>query len=448
LFNHFKDLFQKQFASFLPKEFKLILAVSGGIDSVVMVDLIHQLKIPFCIAHCNFQLRNDESVRDENFVRTLAANYEVEIYVKSFSTEIYAAENKLSIQVAARNLRYNWFRELQHEHNHVTTYIVTAHHLNDNIETTFINFCRGTGVEGLTGIDIFDKERKIIRPLLSFSKKELLEYATNKGLQWVEDSSNALNKYTRNSFRNQILPLIEEQFPQFEQNVQNNIQRFNDVAFLYQKAILTLKRTLLKKVGEEYHLSILSLKKSQPLNTIIWEIFKEFNFTTHQVSEIIKLLDAYTAAHINSSTHRILKNRNWLIVSALSEPTNAFHLIQENDKLIIFEQGKLRLEKFEMSTSFNLSTTTDIITLDAQHIKFPLLLRRWKTGDYFYPLGMRKKQKLSRFFINQKLSQIQKERVWVLESNKKIIWVVGMRIDDRFKITPSTKNILKITYEK
>ena len=448
MLNTFKNNFRNLFSNLLPKDYKLILAVSGGIDSVVMVDLIHELQVPFLIAHCNFQLRKEESKRDEAFVRSLSNKYNCEVIVKQFETENFAKENKLSIQVAARNLRYEWFAQLQKDQKHLPAYLLTAHHLNDNIETTLINFCRGTGIEGLTGIDFFDKERKIIRPLLNFSKNELLEYATAKGLEWIEDSSNFQNKYTRNSFRNQIIPFIQELFPQLEQNIQNNIQRFNHVAILYEEAINKLKKTLLKKVGEEHHLSILQLKKSQPLSTIVWEIFKDFNFTSHQVHEIIKLLNADNAAHINSSTHRILKNRNWLIVSALTSVTNEYHLIQEGDKQIVFEHGKIILEKIEHHSNFKISKDSDIITIDAKQVKFPLLLRKWKTGDYFYPLGMSKKQKLSRFFINQKLAQNQKEKVWIIESNKKIIWVVGMRIDDRFKFTTSTKNVLKISYLK
>ena len=447
MLEQFKINFQQQFGQLLPKEFKLIVAVSGGVDSVVLLDLLFQIQQPFLIAHCNFQLRGEESLRDESFVKNLAKKYSCEILIRKFETEHYAQANKISIQVAARNLRYEWFAELQ-KNEKTPTYILTAHHLNDNIETVFINFCRGTGIDGLTGISSFDKERRIIRPLLNFTKQSLMNYASTKGLQFVEDSTNALNKYTRNSFRNQILPLIQEQFAQAEENIQTNIQRLNEVSIIYHDSIKLYKKSLIKKVGEEFHIPILKLKKSQALSTIVWEMFKDFDFTSHQVSEIIKLLDAKNGSYIQSPTHQILNNRNWLIISVLSNKQNSFFVIEENCRLVEFDEGKLYIEKIQLNSNFKISTSPDIITLDAKSITYPLMLRKWKTGDYFYPLGMKKKQKLSRFFINQKLTQLQKEKVWVIEANKKIVWVVGYRIDDRFKILPSTKNILKITYEK
>ncbi len=448
MLEQFNISFHRQFGKLLPKNFKFIVAVSGGVDSVVLVDLMSMLNINFSIAHCNFQLRGAESVRDEKFVKNLAEKYSCEVFIKKFDTEIYAHENKISIQVAARNLRYNWFAELQKNESIQPAFILTAHHLNDNIETVFINFCRGTGIDGLTGISGFDKERKIIRPLLNYTKQKLLNCASTKGLQFVEDSTNALNKYTRNSFRNQIIPLIQEHFPQVEENIQTNIQRLNDVAFIYHESIERLKKSLIKKVGDEVNIPIFKLKKTQPLHTIVWEIFKDFNFTSHQVTEIIKLLDANNGATILSSSHQILNNRNWFIISIIANKSNAHFLIEKNSAKIEFEEGQLRFEKIEHHSSFKISTYQNTVTLDTKNITYPLLLRKWKTGDYFYPLGMNKKQKLSRFFINQKLSMLDKEKIWVLESNKKIVWIVGHRIDDRFKLISSTKNVLKITYEK
>ncbi len=448
MLEYFKINFHQEFGQKFPKVYNFIVAVSGGVDSVVLVDLLSQLKIPFSIAHCNFQLRGEESLRDENFVKSLAEKYSCEVLIKKFNTALYAQENKISIQVAARNLRYEWFAELQKNKTEKPTYIVTAHHVNDNIETVFINFCRGTGIDGLTGIENFDKVRKIIRPLLNYAKQELLKYAIAKGLHFVEDSTNALNKYTRNSFRNQILPLIQEHFPHVEENIRNNIQRLNEVSLIYHESIKLLKKSLIKKVGEEIHIPILKLKKAQPLNTIIWEICKDFNFSSHQVIEIIKLLDATNGSAIQSSSHQILNNRKWLIISTIANKNNAHFLIDTNCKKIEFENGQLYFEKLDYQTNFKISEHQNCITIDAKNISYPLLLRKWKTGDYFYPLGMAKKQKLSRFFINQKISNLQKEKVWVVESNQKIVWVVGLRIDDRFKIIASTKNILKITYEK
>ena len=429
---------------FLPKD-KLLLAVSGGVDSVVLCELCKQAGFDFAIAHCNFKLRGEESERDEQFVRELAKMYNVEIFIKQFETEKYAVQNKAGIQEAARNLRYEWFKELvqlQTINYKLQTKLVTAHHANDNIETLLLNFFKGTGISGLRGI--LPKHEKIIRPLLFARKEELLGFAKENNLRYVEDSSNTSDKYTRNYFRNQLIPSIQKVFPQAEDNLLDNIKRFKDTEILYRQSILLHTKRLLEQKGEETHIPILKLLKSEPLETIIYEIITNFGFTSHQTEEIIKLLQSESGKYVQSSTHRILKNRNWLIISPNNTRLAENVLIEENDKAIQFANGILKIEKL-IADNFQLSTVNSIAMLDADEIEFPLLLRKWKQGDYFYPLGMKKKKKLSRFFIDQKLSLTEKENVWVLEMNKKIIWITGRRIDDRFKTTPNTKNILKIT---
>ena len=448
LLDKFQIAFKKNIELQLPKEYTFIVAVSGGVDSVVLVHLLHQIQINFVISHCNFQLRGEESKRDELFVLELGKKFDKEVLIKHFETENFAVEQKISIQLAARNLRYDWFATLQENFTPKPCYVLTAHHLNDNVETVFINFCRGTGVEGLTGIKVFDNERKIIRPLLSFTKVDILQYAKQYNLKFVEDSSNASNKYTRNHFRNEILPLIQQQFVNVEENISKNIHRFNDVSELYHQAISHHKKSLLKKVGEEVHISILQLKKVKPLQTIVFEIFKSFEFSSSQVDEIIKLLDADNGSFISNENYRILVNRKWLIVSSINNQLNKYFIIEEKTKKFLFDSGTITLEKITNSSNFQISKNLTVITINADEVSYPLLLRKWKQGDYFYPLGMAKKQKLSKFFINQKLSLTDKEKVWVIESNKKIIWIVEHRIDNRFKITPQTKNILKISYLK
>ncbi len=440
LSKNFQKHFKKNLSQYFPADSKFIIAVSGGVDSVVLVDLFNAINANFSIAHCNFKLRGEESERDENFVKALAVKYSKEIVVKHFDTEKFAVENKISIQVAARELRYNWFAALQIPNY----YLVTAHHSNDNIETVLFNFFRGTGVQGLTGISAFDKERKIIRPLLPFKKEALLQYAKDKNLSFVEDSSNALNKYTRNDFRNQIIPLVATHFPQVEENILSNINRMNDVQELYFQAIEKHKNNLIEHKGNEYHIPILKLKKSNPLHTIIWEIIKDFNFTPAQVNEIVKLLDANNGSYVQSASHRIINNRNWLIISPTHTETSHHFTIEKEDKKVAFNKQSVSIEILSIA-DFKLETLNTVACLDLKNIQFPLLLRKWKQGDYFYPLGMTKKQKLSKFFINQKLSLTQKENVWVIESNKRIVWVVGYRIDNRFKITDTTKEVMKLS---
>ena len=449
----FKEYIKQQ-NLFHPKD-KLLLAVSGGVDSIVLCELCKQAGYDFIIAHCNFKLRGEESERDEAFVKQLGQKYEVEVLVKKFDTQKYADENKLSIQVAARELRYNWFTELltkmKADFNPEVSnspfrglggVLLTAHHANDNIETLLMNFFKGTGINGLHGI--LPKQGNIIRPLLFARKEELSEFALANNLNFVEDSSNASDKYTRNYFRNQLIPDLQKVFPQVEDNLMNNIQRFREIEIIYQQSISLTKKKLLEAKGSEIHIPVLKLLKTAALNTIVYEIIKDYGFTAHQAEEVITLLKADTGKYIRSATHRIIKNRNWLIIAPNKtiEAENIF--IEEKDKQVEFQQGKINIEVLSTQNS-KLKTQNHIAQLNAAEIKFPLLLRKWKPGDYFYPLGMQKKKKLSRFFIDQKLSLIQKEKTWVIEMDKKIIWVVGLRIDDRFKITDNTKNILQIT---
>jgi tRNA(Ile)-lysidine synthase len=419
---------------------KLLIAVSGGVDSIVLCELCKQAGYDFVISHCNFQLRGEESYRDEQFVRELAKKYNAEIFVKKFDTEKYAEEKKIGIQEAARDLRYEWFKSIITDQQ--IKWILTAHHANDNIETLLINFFKGTGISGLKGI--LSKQGNIIRPLLFAKKEELLTFANENNLQFVEDSSNASDKYTRNYFRNQLIPSIQKIFPQAENNLQKNLARFQDIESLYQQSIDLHKKKLLEKKGEEIHIPVLKLLKSTPLATIVYEIVKDFGFTANQTEEVVKLLKSDTGKYVQSSSHRIIKNRNWLIITPVSSIIAENILIEEKNESIEFVNGKLKFEKIKPG---NLQVTTDssVVMLDADEIIFPLLLRKWKQGDYFYPLGMNKKKKLSRFLIDQKLSLVEKEKIWVLEMDKKIIWVVGKRIDDRFKIIPKTKNILKVS---
>lgn len=473
--------FLQSFQSFIKKENllhlqdRLLLAVSGGVDSVSMCELCKQAGYNFTIAHCNFQLREEESERDEQFVKSLGEKYGVKVFVKRFDTENYALKNRIGIQEAARKLRYDWFDEIvdgkwsmeDNESSMVNLesaivtkqpatrnlepetddwrrpiVVLTAHHANDSVETLLMNFFKGTGINGLRGI--LPKYGKIIRPLLFATKDEIRIYAEENNLSFVEDSSNILDKYTRNFFRNQVIPSIEKVFPSVEDNLINNIKRFSDIEILYQQSISNHKKKLLEKKGEETHIPVLKLLTTEPLSTVIYEIIKPFNFSSHQTEEVIHLLQSETGKYIESASHKIIKNRNWIIISPNNTTVAANILIEEKDKTIQFLNGKLKLEKLSV-INHKLSTDNTIATLDADEIKFPLLLRKWKQGDYFYPLGMKKKKKLSRFFIDQKLSLTEKENCWIIEMNKKIVWIVGKRIDDRFKITPKTKNIIRIS---
>lgn len=426
-------------------------------DSVVLFEMCRLAGYDFEIAHCNFQLRREESNRDEAFVKALGEKYGVVTHIKTFDTAAVAKERKKGIEETARDLRYGWFRELTTDNRQPTTgieslnhqiikspnYLLTAHHAGDNIETAMMNFFRGTGIRGLRGI--LPKQGNIIRPLLFASRKEIGAFAQQNNLAFVTDSTNAQSDYTRNYFRNEIIPAIEKAFPEAKQNILQSIQRFTDVEQIYNESMEATKKDLLEKKGNEIHIPVLKLAKAKPLQTAIYEIIKDYGFTAAQVSEAEKLLSSDSGKYITSATHRILKNRNWLIISSLQEPDAAFYLLEdfEGKAKLSFAGGEIAAEKIAEKA---ISKDPNIAVINADTIKFPLIIRRWKQGDYFYPLGMQKKKKLSRFFGDQKLSLLQKENTWIVESDKKIIWIAGMRIDDRFKITDTSKNMLRLTF--
>lgn len=460
LLQRFRDHWGHQFSALNTSNCRLLVTVSGGVDSVVLLDLVARSGFDYMVAHANFQLRQEESTRDENFVKALGEKYAKEVHIKHFDTSDHAAANKLSIQEAARSLRYQWFSALADasekepgaQNRTVPCYILTAHHADDNMETLLMHFFRGTGIQGMTGIPAMATDRKLLRPLLPFRKSELLDYAAENQLAFVTDSSNASEKYTRNYFRNKLLPQISEVFPSVEENLLNNLSRFAEVNEIYEQAVQLQLQKLMEKKGAEWHIPVLKWKKSSPIHTLTWELIKPFGFTAAQTGELIRLLDADNGSYVASDTHRIIKNRNWMIISKNAGPGLQHLLIEKATGEVMFDKGKLVLsEKVVGNESQSLDhyiqhSSPDEIYINSAELLLPLLLRKWKQGDYFYPLGMQKKKKVSRFLIDQKLSRTQKENTWVLESNKKIIWVVGLRMDDRFKLTPATQNVLYMHY--
>lgn len=443
-----KQFYNSYIKKFHQSNYNYIVATSGGVDSVVLCHLLKEANLSFVIAHCNFNLRGEESNRDEEFVQSLANELNVPFYIQDFATEQYASENKQGIQLAARELRYKWFTQLQKElqTKEKLFYIATAHHANDAIETSLFNFFRGTGIEGLIGIDAIDYERKIVRPLISFAKNELLQFAQENRISFVEDSSNNSNKYKRNFIRNKVLPLLQEEFPAIEKNLFSNLQRLQEVQEIYATSINSIRNKLLINDKGVYKVAWLLLLKQKPLVTIVWEMFKVYNFTTAQIPEIIKLCNAQNSAFIKSETHRIIKNRNWLEIRELSTT--------QLTTLVVEEEGTYNMNNNTFSCKFlnDFGTeaakklTTNIAWLDAANIQFPIIVRSPKVGDYFYPLGMTKKKKLSRFFIDQKFSAQQKEATLVVESNKKIVWIIGHRINERCKIISNTKKVLEMRW--
>lgn len=410
---------------------------------MMMCDLFLNNGYDIGIAHCNFQLRGTDSDSDEEFVRQYAKERNVPYYVARFDTRDYAAEQKVSIEEAARALRYPWFEQIREENDF--DFIATAHHLNDHIETLLLNFFKGTGIHGLHGIPV--KRGRIIRPLLFLAKEEIRQYLQKNNLQFVEDATNLSDKYTRNFIRLQVVPAIKKIFPGIEKQLEQNIHRFSEAGILYEQAIEVHRNKLVETKGGEAFIPVLKLKKTIPLDSVCYELFKTWNFSFEQSQQIIRMLDSESGKSISSATHRLIRDRKWLIISPLEAARPSLILIEKEQQHIETAIFSLKIKTFN-AKEHTLSPDITIASLDAAHLIFPLVLRPWRQGDYFYPLGLNKKKKISRFLIDRKIPLHEKEKVWVLESDKKIIWVVGMRIDHRFRITSSTKEICQFTYKK
>jgi tRNA(Ile)-lysidine synthase len=419
---------------------RLLLAVSGGVDSVVLCYLCKESGYDFSIAHCNFGLRGAESEGDELFVSGLAARLDVPIHIRKFDTSEYASKNRLSIQVAARELRYEWFNDLSDATE--SNYILTAHHSDDNIETMLMNFFKGTGLNGLKGI--LPKNGRVIRPLLFATKEIIRDYAVEYNLDFREDSSNSSDKYTRNYFRNELIPGIEKVFPQVKENLQENLLRFREIHAVYQAAVDVIKKSLLERKGNEVLIPVLKISKTPGYKSVLFEILSDFHFTPGQLKDALKLLHADSGKYIVSSTHRILRNRKWLIISPITVTDTSIFVLDNLETDLVFPAGVLSFVTCKKPAT--ISPDPFDIQVNAAGIKLPLLVRKWKQGDYFYPLGMQKKKKLSRFLIDQKRSLSEKENTWVVESDKRIIWIVGQRIDDRFKVNDQSDEVLNIRF--
>jgi tRNA(Ile)-lysidine synthase len=420
----------------------LFLACSGGVDSVVLAHLLHVAGFSFELLHCNFNLRGEESMRDESFVRKLAEELNASVFVKSFDTKAEMALMGMGVQEAARKLRYDWFSTMinSKKEEGVNALLLTAHHLNDQAETIAMNFFRGTGIAGMHGMS--NKINHVVRPLLSISRKEILEFASLHSITWAEDSSNDDVHYTRNLFRHDILPAVKKVFPAVETNLIANAKRFTEIEFLYRKQVEKIKGGLLEKNTAGWKIPVKKLMLTVPLDTIMFELFNPFGFSADQCIEIKKLFVASSGKSMQSGSHRVLKNRDWLLIDELNIVENQLFVIEKDENLISYRNSVL---KFSYLSSIKYSDSDlNHAWIDSNKISFPLILRPWKAGDYFYPLGMQKKKKVSKYMTDIKMSKFEKEQQWVLESDKKIIWVVGRRIDDRFKVKPTTKNLLFI----
>lgn len=417
------------------KEKRLLLACSGGVDSVVLAHLCVRLELNVTLAHCNFNLRGAESDEDESFVRELARQLKAAILVKSFDTEKYAQTHKGSIQMVARELRYQWFEEVLEAEGF--DFVLTAHHADDSLETFVINLSRGTGIDGLSGIPA--QNGRVFRPLLNFSRNEILEFAIAEQIEWREDSSNVESKYLRNKIRHEIVPKLKELHPTFLGNFKKTQEHLIQNNALVQNHINEIKEKLFVQEVGHYRIRIEDLAELHPIEPYLYQLFNGFGFTEWE--DVKRLLTAMSGKKVESNTHSLIKDREHLLLSKKETKKKTVFVISEDDNHII-NPIQLKIETVKTLQK----PLQNVVYIDKEKLNYPLLLRNWEKGDYFYPFGMQGKKKLSKFFKDEKTDVLSKEKQWLLCSGKNIVWVVGKRLDERFKVDESTKSILKITF--
>ena len=414
---------------------KLFLAVSGGLDSMVLVHLFQQLNYEIVVLHCNFQLRGLESFEDQQFIQEYSNTNAIPFVFTQFDTEAFAADFKVSIQVAARELRYSWFYEQLAIQK--GDFILTAHHADDNLETFLINLSRGTGLEGLIGIPA--QNEKVIRPLLFFSRQQIEEYASVNKLKWREDSSNASDKYLRNKIRHHLVPLLKELNPNFISSFEKTQSFLSEAQELVDDAAIMVYQQVAREEGEDIYFDLGRLLHLPNYSSYLYQWLKEFGFTAWD--DIYELVTSQSGKQVLAPYFRLIKDRDCLILSPLQS--------QENQQEFEIESLESKV-KFPLNLDFSTVSKIGVasnstIFVDQDKLVFPLTLRHWNEGDVFQPFGMEgKSKKVSKLFKDEKLSLIDKEKVWLLCSNNQVVWVVGIRQDERFKIDPNSKNLLKI----
>ncbi|MDO5760154.1 MAG: tRNA lysidine(34) synthetase TilS [Bacteroidota bacterium] len=430
---------------FNPKKDKILLAVSGGVDSMVMLDLFLRSRYNFAIAHCNFHLRGEESLRDESFVRRFAQENNIPIFVQDFDTFAYMEKEKKSLEMSARDLRYDWFNKVLEENNF--TFLATAHHSDDSAETFVINLLRGTGIAGLHGI--LPKSGKIIRPLLFASRRNINDYAKRHNISFVEDSTNKDNKFTRNKIRNEVIPILREISPNFDIIIKKNIERLRETEIVFRKVVDEVKNNILQKEQDHIKINIQEALSLEPLHIFMYEILSEFGFNESNINSICDALkdNTSTGRKFFSEKYRLVRDRKYLFITTREQANNSTNYLIEDWQTSIKTPLALQIETLRDLNFIRIPKEKNVAMLDYDLLKFPLQLRHWQKGDVFFPFGLHGKQKISDFFTNQKYSIIDKEKQWLLCSGEDIVWVVGERIDDRFKITNKTKNIYKIEVE-
>ncbi|WKB81185.1 tRNA lysidine(34) synthetase TilS [Cellulophaga lytica] len=435
MLKEFKNHIKANFPLLLQRPF--LVACSGGVDSVVLAHLCAQLNLEFSIAHCNFKLRDKASDDDEEFVRSLAHQLHKKIFVTNFNTVGYVNNNKVSVQMAARDLRYAWFAKLVKENNLET--VLTGHQADDNLETFLINLSRGTGVDGLLGIP--SKTSALARPLLPFTRNQIENFAKQNNIIWREDKSNKETKYLRNRIRHKIVPELKELHPTFLQNFNNTQVYLQETSVLAEDYTTLLKKELFVHKNGFIEVSVAKLITYNPLKTYLYALFSDYGFTEWQ--DVANLLTAMSGKQVLSRTHRLVKNRENLLLQELKEANSDVYLVNKDQETVSYP---IKLH-FKNVSEIGITNNTTIY-VDKSKLKFPLVLRKREEGDVFYPFGQKGKKKLSKYYKDIKLSVVEKDEQWLLCSGSNIVWVVGKRADNRFKVAAGCDNVLKISLVK
>jgi len=431
------EIFQKYYKEnqLFNKTDKVLLTVSGGKDSMTMLHLFRSANLLFSVAHCNFNLRGEEANKDEVFIRQYCNENNIEFYSVSFDTNEYAQENGISIQMAARDLRYSWFEKIRKENNY--KFIATAHHKNDIAETMLINLTKGTGLAGLHGIS--NKRDEIIRPLLCFDTAEIATYVKENDVQFRQDQSNSDTKYTRNAIRHNVIPELEKINPAFIDSVVKASVQFSELEEILHQKIEAEKKRLFVKDNKGFKIDIHLLKELSPLKTYLYYFLKPFNFNAADVLDIMNGFAGQSGQVFYSSSHQIVKDRTHLLLNEIVKIESEFLEINS------LKDFPFDYELVDITSSFKIKRSSNFAYLDADKITFPLYLRTWVEGDFFQPFGMKGNKKVSDFLIDNKVSVVEKQTVKVLVQNGETIWLVGHRISDKYSVSSSTKRVLQLS---
>lgn len=425
--------------SIFDKKKKYLLAVSGGVDSMAMLHFFHSKNFNIVVAHCNFQLRGEDSNADELAVIDWCKTQDILCVTKKFDTQAIVLKEKKGIQEVARQLRYEFFNKVMKQYE--CDYLFTAHHQDDQVETVLFRFMRGTGIKGLTGIPFWNQH--IMRPMLHINKDEILHYAHSNNIPYREDSSNVKTDYSRNKIRLEILPFLQKYFPAISNNIAHNASRMQEAYTIYEQQIANYKKKLISKRESEWYIPIKKLKCKNPIHTICFELIAPFGFHFEQAKQLIEMMNSESGKYIENDEYRILKDKAFFIIASKNSLQATMIEIYNDEKEISTAHFSLKINTAS-AQNYVLQNEEKVAQLDISKLEFPLILRKWKQGDYMYPLGLNKKKKIAKILIDKKIPQAEKEKVWVIESNKKIVWLVGLCIDHRYRMQNNTKEIYKV----